>query len=81
MGDDLISRAQRGDTAAFQAIVEHYSEVAWRVVRVLLPGRHEAEDALQEAWLDVWRGLPGYSTSRPFRPWLLAVVANRCRMM
>jgi RNA polymerase sigma factor (sigma-70 family) len=47
---------------------------------VVLPDCQAAEDALQEAWLDVWRGLPGYSHTRPFRPWLLAVIANRCRM-
>ncbi len=80
MEDELIRNAQRGDTVAFQALVERYSAVAWRVARVLLPERQAAEDALQEAWLDAWRGLPSYSTTRPFRPWLLAVVANRCRM-
>jgi RNA polymerase sigma factor (sigma-70 family) len=47
---------------------------------VLVPDCQAAEDALQEAWLDVWRGLPGYTNTRPFRPWLLAVIANRCRM-
>lgn len=76
MEDDLISRALQGDTVAFQAIVKRYSEVAWRVARVLLPDCQAAEDALQEAWLDVWRGLPGYSTTRPFRPWLLAVYSQ-----
>jgi len=78
--ESLIRCAQYGDAVAFEAIVTRYSDVAWRVTRVLLADRQTAEDALQEAWLDVWHGLPGYSPRRPFRPWLLAVVANRCRM-
>jgi RNA polymerase sigma-70 factor (ECF subfamily) len=81
MEENLIVSAQRGDTVAFATIVERYTDVAWRVARILLPDRQTSEDALQEAWLDVWRALPSYSIKRPFRPWLLKVVANRCRMM
>ncbi|MGO8946346.1 MAG: RNA polymerase sigma factor [Ktedonobacterales bacterium] len=81
MEENLIVSAQHGDAAAFETIVKRYTDVAWRVARILLPNRQTAEDALQEAWLDAWRGLSRYSTKRPFRPWLLAVVANRCRMV
>ena len=81
MEESLIISAQQGDAEAFQALVERYSDVAWRVARVWLPDRQTAEDGLQEAWLAVWYALPSYSTKRPFRPWLLTVVANRCRMV
>lgn len=80
MEDELIRRAQEGDTAAFRALVERFTPKAWRVARILLRERGQAEDALQEAWIDVWRGLPRYDITRPFTPWLLAVVGNRCRM-
>lgn len=80
MEEALIQRAQLGDTAAFRQLVEAHTALAWRTARVLLPNRAAAEDALQEAWVDVWRGLAGFHAGRPFRPWLLAVVANRCRM-
>src|SRR5439155_4020204 len=33
-----------------------------------------------EAWLDAWRGLPRFELSRPFRPWMLTLVGNCCRM-
>jgi len=80
MEDDLIRRTQGGDQAAFRALVEQYTPVAWRTARALLADRGAAEDALQEAWLDVWRAAFRLDPARPFRPWLLAVVANRCRM-
>ncbi len=81
MQDELIRRAQQGDTVAFRALVEAYTPGAWRVARILISDRGQAEDALQEAWVDVWRGLLRYDTARPFRPWLLAIVGNRCRML
>jgi RNA polymerase sigma-70 factor (ECF subfamily) len=81
MEEDLIWQARRGDTLAFRMLVEQYSPIAWQVVRVLVPDSGQAEDAMQEAWIDVWRGLPQFDLTRPFRPWLLTVVANRCRML
>ena len=80
MEEELIRRAQRGDATAFRALVERYAPGAWRVARVLIADPEQAEDALQEAWIDIWHGLPSFDTTRPFRPWLLTVVGNRCRM-
>jgi RNA polymerase sigma-70 factor (ECF subfamily) len=79
--DDVIRRAQRGDQAAFRELVQAYTKVSALTARVLLYSPGDAEDAAQEAWLDVWRGLPTFQAGRPFRPWLLTVVKNRCRML
>ena len=39
----------------------------------------EAEDATQEALLKAWRALGRFRRGEPFRPWLLAIVANEAR--
>lgn len=78
--ESLIRSAQMGDTVAFQHLVEAYYALAWRTARVLQHDAAGIEDILQEAWLDAWRGLPGFQAHRPFRPWLLTLVTNRCRM-
>src|SRR5690242_17317162 len=80
MEEEIIRRAQGGDTLAFQQLVEHYHQMAWRTARILLKDATLTEDVLQEAWIDVWRGLPRFQSSRPLRPWLLTIVTNRCRM-
>lgn len=77
--DDVIARAARGDTGAFDAIVKAYGDLTLRVAAALLPDAPSAEDAAQEAWVDAWRGLPTFRPGDPFRPWLVTVVANRCR--
>jgi len=81
MEGEVIRRAQRGDQRAFQQLVEQYGQLAWRTATVLLMDRTLVEDAMQESWLDAWRGLASFDPSRPLRPWLLAIVANRCRMI
>ncbi|HTK11530.1 MAG TPA: sigma-70 family RNA polymerase sigma factor [Ktedonobacteraceae bacterium] len=80
MQESIIHRARQGDQRAFQQLVESYHDVVWRTARVLLPDANAAEDALQEAWLDTWRGLRHFNDRQEFRPWLLTIVANRCRM-
>jgi RNA polymerase sigma factor (sigma-70 family) len=76
----LIMQAQQGDQQAFQQIVEAFHGVVWRTVRILLKDATLTEDIVQEAWIDVWRGLPHLQHPHAFRSWLLIVVANRCRM-
>jgi RNA polymerase sigma-70 factor (ECF subfamily) len=80
MEDTTIHQAQMGDQLAFQRLIEMYNAIAWRTARVLLPDAAATEDAMQDVWLDVWRGLPRFQLGREFRPWLLTIVANRCRM-
>lgn len=79
--DRLVELARSGDQAAFRGLVDIYATLIERLARVLLSNRADAEDAVQEAWLDAWRGLPGFEVGRPFRPWLLAITSNRCRMV
>jgi RNA polymerase sigma-70 factor, ECF subfamily len=81
MEADIIRRAQSGDQRAFQRLVEQHTHVVWHTAAALLRDRALAEDAAQEAWVDVWKALYTFQPDRPFRPWLLAVVANRCRML
>lgn len=80
MEDALIAQARAGDEAALGQLIERYERLVWRTALVVLADRAATEDAVQEAWIDVWRGLPRFDVARPFRPWLLAIVANRCRM-
>jgi RNA polymerase sigma factor (sigma-70 family) len=80
MDDEHIERALAGDERAFRWLVDRYGPAAGRTARVLLADPGAAEDAVQEAWVDAWRHLPRFTLGRPFRPWLLTLVANRCRM-
>jgi RNA polymerase sigma-70 factor (ECF subfamily) len=79
--ENIIRRAQQHDEEAFRMLVETYHELVGKTTRAVLNDRGLAEDAEQEAWLDVWRGLGRFQPGAAFRPWLLAIVANRCRML
>jgi RNA polymerase sigma-70 factor (ECF subfamily) len=73
---ELLARCRRGDPAAFEEVVRRtYRHVYTQALR-LVGDRHDAEDVAQEAYLRVFRGLPGFRGDARFETWLYRVVAN-----
>ena len=75
--DDLVELARLGNHDAFCALLERHRLVALRVGYTIAGG--DAEDAVQEAMVKAFRHLERFRTGSPFRPWLLAIVANEAR--
>lgn len=69
---------QRGDATAIEALYERYGRLALGVAYRILNDRSAAEDAVQEAFVAVWRNAAGFDASRGgLRTWLLSIVRNR----
>ncbi len=68
-----------GDTRAYGALVEEHQNLAFRTAYLLTGSAAEAEDAVQEAFVKAYRALGRFRRGAPFRPWLLAIVANEAR--
>lgn len=79
----LVLRAQRelpARSQAFEELVQrHRAAVLARATRILRV-REEAEDVVQEVFLNVFRALPRYVPEQPFEHWLARIVTNACRM-
>jgi RNA polymerase sigma-70 factor (ECF subfamily) len=76
---DLVLRAQRGDTRAYEEIVRSYQDIAFRVAYLVTRDAGEAEDAAQEGFVKAWRAFGRFRADAPLRPWLLRIVANEAR--
>jgi RNA polymerase sigma-70 factor (ECF subfamily) len=76
---ELVRRARAGDGRAFEELVGPHWETAVRLAYLITGSRSDAEDVAQEALLKAWRALGRFRSSRPFRPWLLRIVANEAR--
>ena len=76
---DLIQRAQRGDTHAYEELVHAYQGIAFRTAYVIARNAADAEEAAQDGFVKAWRALGRFREGAPFRPWLLQIVANEAR--
>jgi RNA polymerase sigma-70 factor (ECF subfamily) len=76
---DLVARATNGDVNAYEALVQQYQELAFRVAYQVTQNAADAEDAAQEAFVNAYYAMPRFRPGAPFRPWLLRIVANEAR--
>ena len=76
---ELVELARRGDGDAYVALLRLHESVAFRTAYVILGSAEGAEDATQEAFVKAHAALNRFDTGRPFRPWLLRIVANEAR--
>ena len=74
----LIRRAQQGETAAFEALVQQHAPFVFNLALRTLNDAHEAEDMAQEAFVRVWQALPRFQAKSQFRTWLYRIVTNLC---
>jgi RNA polymerase sigma-70 factor (ECF subfamily) len=76
---DLIGRAKRGDTHAYEELVYAHQGIAFRTAYVIAGNAADAEEATQDGFVKAWRALGRFREGAPFRPWLLQIVANEAR--
>lgn len=76
---DLVQRCLAGDESAKCVLVERFQGPVFGLCFRMLCQREDAEDIAQEVFLRAFRSLHRWDPSRPLKPWLLAIAANRCR--
>ena len=76
----LVNSARRGDYAAFETLVKkHTSRVFYHSMK-FLNRQEDAEDILQETFLQAFRGLGAFRGDASFLTWLLKIATNNCLM-
>jgi RNA polymerase sigma-70 factor (ECF subfamily) len=79
-GDEILIAAVRGgDESALLALYDRYHPILLSLALRILGERETAEEALQDAFLNVWRGSALYDRKRgTVLAWLFGIVRNRC---
>lgn len=80
MDDDeiAIEKCRSNEREAFRHLVEKYQRQAISHATAILGNRDDALDAAQEAFIDAFKALKQFDSSRPFYPWFYVLLRNRC---
>lgn len=76
--DNLVRKAQEGDTRAFAELVLAHQQFAFHVALRALNNSQDAEDVVQDAFVKVWKSLKSFRQDSRFRTWLYRIVMNLC---
>jgi RNA polymerase sigma-70 factor, ECF subfamily len=75
----LIRRCQAGDDEAFVLLFEQYKNLVYRTAYLTLGNATDAEDILQDVFIQVHRALDSYDPKRgAFTTWIYRITVNRC---
>ena len=74
---ELASRIELGDTRAFELIMRRHNRLLYRTARSILRDDAEAEDCLQEAYLQAFRSMARFRAEAKLSTWLTRIVINQ----
>jgi RNA polymerase sigma-70 factor (ECF subfamily) len=77
---ELAARVARCDPAAFEALMRRHNPRLFRVARAILKNDADAEDALQDAYLEAYRHIDEFRGASSVVTWLTRIVVNSALM-
>jgi RNA polymerase sigma-70 factor, ECF subfamily len=72
----LVARAQKGDRWAFEQLVDRHQHRLFTLAARLLGSPDDAADAVQDALIRAWLGLPAFRRGARFSTWLYRICVN-----
>jgi RNA polymerase sigma-70 factor (ECF subfamily) len=72
-----IERVLRGDAEAYAELVLRHTRRAFSIAYRIVLQREDAEDVVQDAFIQALQHLDSLQRGRPFRPWFYRIVVNR----
>jgi RNA polymerase sigma-70 factor (ECF subfamily) len=75
----LLKRYAAGDEEAFEQLMDRYRDSVYAFLRRFLNRSDLIEDVFQETFLQLFVSRDTFDVSRPLRPWLFTIAANKAK--
>jgi RNA polymerase sigma-70 factor (ECF subfamily) len=79
--DALVDRILAGDQAALRRLIEREHATLLRFARAITKESDLAEEAVQDAWVRIYRGLARFEKRSSLRTWMARIVMNRAKTL
>lgn len=73
----ILQRIAEGDSAAVKDCLDTYGGLVWSLARKMLPDQNEAEDAVQEIFIEIWKNAERFDESKSSETTFVAMIARR----
>ena len=77
MAEAILKRVADGDAAAVQECLKRYGGLVWSLARKMLRNSDDAEDAVQEIFVDVWKNAGRFDETKSSETTFIAMIARR----
>lgn len=77
MAQSLLYRIASGDRNAVQECLKLYGGLVWSLARRMSPNTDDAEDAVQEIFIDVWKNADRFDETKASETTFVAMIARR----
>jgi RNA polymerase sigma-70 factor (ECF subfamily) len=73
---DVIRRVVAGETALFELLMRRHNQRIFRTVRAIVRDEHEAEDVMQQAYINAYTHLRDFEERATFATWMTRIAMN-----
>ena len=77
MAEAILHRITQGDQTAVQDCLKKYGGLVWSLARRMSANTDDAEDAVQEIFIDVWKNAARFDESQSSETTFIAMIARR----
>ena len=77
MAEAILQRIADGDQNAVQECLNSYGGLVWSLARRMLRSQEDAEDAVQEIFLDIWKNAARFDPAQASETTFVAMIARR----
>ena len=77
MAQAILSRIANGDATAVQDCLDTYGGLVWSLARRMLRNAEDAEDVVQEIFVDIWKNAERFDPSQASETTFVAMIARR----
>ena len=77
VAENILNRIASGDKSAVQDCLDNYGGLIWSLARRMLPNQNEAEDAVQEIFVEIWKNANRFEESKSSETTFVAMIARR----
>lgn len=79
MTEEWIARLRAGDAAAFEELVREHTPSVYKVAYSMMGNEHDAQDAVQESFIKIYRALPQFRGDSAVSTWIYRITVNVCK--